>query len=129
MDLLIGGLGIGAVYSLVAIGIVLIYRATSIVNFAQGELMMVSAYCSLMAGEYSGSPTLQLLAALGAGGLGGLACFALTNILLRGSSHMTLVIGTLGLLILLQSTARYLFTDIPMRAEGWVFGDQNVAFL
>jgi branched-chain amino acid transport system permease protein len=129
MDLLVGGLSIGAVYALVAIGIVLIYRATSIVNFAQGELMMASAYCALFVGETTGSSGLQLFAALGAGALGGLTCFVLTNILLRGSDHMTLVIGTLGLLILLQTSARYLFTDIPMRAEGWLFGDHNVAIL
>lgn len=126
MDLLIGGLGIGAVYSLVAIGIVLVFRATSIVNFAQGELMMVSAYAALIIGEQFGSPWLQLAAALAAGALGGLACFLVTNVLLRGASHMTLVIGTLGLLILLQTGARYLFTDIPMRADPWYFGD--VAF-
>ena len=123
MDLLIGGLGIGAVYSLVAIGIVLVYRATSIVNFAQGELMMVSAYFALFLGEQFGSPWLQLAGALLAGAIGGLICFLITNVLLRGASHMTLVIGTLGLLILLQSGARYLFTDIPMRADPWYFGD------
>ncbi|MDP6568498.1 MAG: branched-chain amino acid ABC transporter permease [Candidatus Marinimicrobia bacterium] len=38
------GITLGCVYALVALGLVLIYRATEIVNFAQGEMMMMSAY-------------------------------------------------------------------------------------
>ena len=48
MDTLIqaslSGVAIGCVYSLVALGFVLIYKATGVLNFAQGELMMVGAY-------------------------------------------------------------------------------------
>lgn len=127
MDVLVGSLAIGAVYALVAIGIVLTYRATGIVNFAQGELMMVAAYASLLVFERTGSAMLQLFAALVVGSLGGLTCFGLTHGLLAGSSAITLVIGTLGILIILQAGARWLFTDIPMRAEGWIVGDDNVS--
>ena len=38
------GMAVGCVYSLVALGFVLIYKATEVINFAQGELMMVGAY-------------------------------------------------------------------------------------
>ena len=41
LQLLFTGLGIGAVYALVALGFVLIFRATNVVNFAQGEFSMV----------------------------------------------------------------------------------------
>ena len=48
MDTLIqaslSGIALGCVYALVALGFVLIYKATEVVNFAQGELMMVGAY-------------------------------------------------------------------------------------
>ena len=44
MQLLFTGVGIGAVYALVALGFVLIFRATNVVNFAQGEFSMVAAY-------------------------------------------------------------------------------------
>ena len=126
MDIVIGSFSIGAVYALVAIGIVLTYRATGIVNFAQGELMMMSAYCCVWVAGYSDSPLLQLVVALTAGAAGGLVCFGLTRFLLRGASTITLVIGTLGLLIIFQTGARWLFTDTPMRAEGWIFGDATV---
>lgn len=43
-QLLIGGVSIGCIYALVALGFVLIYKATEVVNFAQGELMMLGAF-------------------------------------------------------------------------------------
>jgi len=44
---IINGLAIGSVYGLVALGFVLIYKATEVVNFAQGELMMLGAASTL----------------------------------------------------------------------------------
>src|SRR6476469_5506449 len=44
LQLLFTGIGMGAVYALVALGFVLIFRATNVVNFAQGEFSMVAAY-------------------------------------------------------------------------------------
>lgn len=43
-QLLVGGISVGCVYGLVALGFVLIYKATEVVNFAQGDLMMVGAF-------------------------------------------------------------------------------------
>lgn len=42
-QLVLSGIAIGCVYGLVALGFVLIYKATGVVNFAQGELMMFGA--------------------------------------------------------------------------------------
>ncbi len=47
LQLIIQGLAIGSVYALVALGFVLIYKASSVINFAQGELLMVGAYICL----------------------------------------------------------------------------------
>ncbi|MGE4299551.1 MAG: branched-chain amino acid ABC transporter permease [Desulfovibrionaceae bacterium] len=44
LQLIINGLVVGSIYSLVALGFVIIYKATKVVNFAQGELLMVGAY-------------------------------------------------------------------------------------
>ncbi len=38
---------VGSVYALVALGFVLIYKATGIINFAQGEFVLVGAYVCL----------------------------------------------------------------------------------
>jgi len=43
----VSGLSLGCVYALIALGFVLIYKATEMVNFAQGELMMLGAYVGL----------------------------------------------------------------------------------
>lgn len=129
MNLMVGGLALGAVYALLAIGVVLVFRASGVVNFAQGEVMMVSAYAYVFASQYFSTPILQLAIALGAGVLGGLLCYCVTHILLPKSSKISQVIGTLAILILLQASARYLFTDVPLRAEAWIFGDRNLDFL
>ncbi|MCK9240546.1 branched-chain amino acid ABC transporter permease [Desulfocurvus sp.] len=44
LQLVINGLVVGSIYSLVALGFVIIYKATKVVNFAQGELVMAGAY-------------------------------------------------------------------------------------
>ena len=44
---LITGLSLGSIYALVALGFVLIYKSTSILNLAQGEFLMVGAYVCL----------------------------------------------------------------------------------
>jgi branched-chain amino acid transport system permease protein len=43
-QLILSGVIVGSVYGLIALGFVLIYKATDVVNFAQGELMMIGAY-------------------------------------------------------------------------------------
>ena len=47
MQMLLSGLSMGSIYALVALGFVLIYKATSILNLAQGEFLMVGAYVCL----------------------------------------------------------------------------------
>ena len=44
---LVGGIAQGCVYGLIALGFVLIYKATEMVNFAQGDLMMLGAFFAL----------------------------------------------------------------------------------
>ena len=45
MQFFLTGLSMGSIYALVALGFVLIYKSTSILNLAQGEFLMVGAYC------------------------------------------------------------------------------------
>ena len=57
-QLLLGGIATGCVYGLVALGFVLIYKATEAVNFAQGDLMMLGAFMTLqfVNSDYWGMP-------------------------------------------------------------------------
>src|SRR5882757_11411823 len=49
LQLIVGGTAQGCVYGLIALGFVLIYKATEMVNFAQGDLMMLGAFVAYMA--------------------------------------------------------------------------------
>ncbi len=48
VQLVIGGIAQGCIYGLIALGFVLIYKATETVSFAQGELMMLGAFAGLV---------------------------------------------------------------------------------
>jgi branched-chain amino acid transport system permease protein len=56
LQLLLAGVAQGCVYALVALGFVLIYKATETVNFAQGDLMMLGAFFALSASTVMGMP-------------------------------------------------------------------------
>jgi branched-chain amino acid transport system permease protein len=45
IQLVISGVAQGCIYGLIALGFVLIYKATETVSFAQGDLMMLGAFC------------------------------------------------------------------------------------
>ncbi|WP_448590397.1 branched-chain amino acid ABC transporter permease [Thermoflexus hugenholtzii] len=115
MDLLIrylaGGLSAGALYGLMALGLVLIYRASEVVNFGHGDLAMVStfvAYTLLQA-------RLPLPLALGGAVLFGAALGAVAERGLlrparrRRATPLTLVVLTLGLALVLNGLAGLLW--------------------
>lgn len=56
LQLLIDGVALGCIYGLIALGFVLIYKATETVSFAQGDLMMFGAFGGLLALEFLGFP-------------------------------------------------------------------------
>ena len=56
LQLIISGAAIGCIYALIALGFVLIYKATETVNFAQGDLMMISGFVGLTAMTAIGLP-------------------------------------------------------------------------
>ncbi|HVA38397.1 MAG TPA: branched-chain amino acid ABC transporter permease [Candidatus Dormibacteraeota bacterium] len=125
--IVVGGLAIGAVYALVAIGLTLIFRATGIVNFAQGELLMIGAYTYVFLHGAGAPPAVQLVGSACAGMIAGLVLFGVTHFLLRRATEVVVIIGTLAISILLQAAARLEFTDNPMRAVPWLLGNRNLA--
>lgn len=55
-QIMVAGIAQGCVYGLIALGFVLIYKATETVNFAQGELMMLGAFCGFACVAIFGLP-------------------------------------------------------------------------
>ena len=102
---LISGLTSGAVYALIALGFGIIYNTTTIINFAQGEMVMLGALSAISI--YQAVPSLPLAF------VGGIAAVALVGVLLerlalrpvRDPSPITLIIITVGAAVLIKGVA------------------------
>lgn len=114
---LVGGLGIGCVYALIALGFSLIYRAIGLVNFAQGSLLMFGTYIGLT--FYMGltvfginmpmiSPILAFLIGIAACALLGIGLERLLRPLVKVDLSSMLV-GTIGIGIVLDNIAAHIW--------------------
>jgi branched-chain amino acid transport system permease protein len=105
VQFLLTGLTVGAIYALVALGFAIIYNASHVLNFAQGEFVMIGGMATAAFVE-SGLP-LPLAALLAVGGalLVGLALEKLAVEPARGASVVTLIIITIGASIFLRGLA------------------------
>jgi ABC-type branched-subunit amino acid transport system ATPase component/ABC-type branched-subunit amino acid transport system permease subunit len=110
LSFLVLGLGLGAIYSLIASGVVLIYQSSGSVNFAQGAFALAGAavYYELSS---NGIPVVLALVGTVAVGvaLGGVTSLMMYR--LRRSAAITRVILTLGLLITIQAAATLRYAD------------------
>lgn len=120
----IGTVANGAVYGLIALGIVIVFRATGVVNFAQGELLMLAGYGLYLADDAGAGTAGELVLVLGIGAVLGIVMFLVTHFGLRGASMTTTLIGTLALSIIAINAARLAFTDIPHAVPGWLTGNR-----
>ncbi|MGF6888888.1 branched-chain amino acid transport system permease protein [Nocardia sp. GAS34] len=94
---IIGGLTLGAIYSLVTLGIVIIFRATETFNFAHGSFMLLAALIVGKLQHGSGLPfAILALLALGVAGLLGAILFRFVLRWAVGRPHFVAVIATLG---------------------------------
>jgi len=106
LQLLLNGLAVGCIYGLVALGFVLIYKTTELVNFAQGDLMMLGAFtCYMFVVWYGiGYWPAFALAVVTLGVFGAL----LDRVILRrviGQPQFTVVMLTIGLGAIFRSFA------------------------
>ena len=94
---IIGGLSLGAVYSLVTLGIVIIFRATETFNFAHGSFMLLAALIVGRLQSHSGLP-FELLALISLAIVGALGAMLFRFVLRStiGRPHFVAVIATLG---------------------------------
>jgi branched-chain amino acid transport system permease protein len=104
LQLLFTGIGIGSIYALVALGFVLIYRATNVVNFAQGDFAMLGAFAMVVLSidlelPYWLSIVITLLLLAGFGALFNLGVYYP----LRHRSFLPVIISTIGASILLEN--------------------------
>src|SRR5438046_9945926 len=62
LALAVSGLSIGLMYSLIALGFVLVYKATDAINFAQGEFVMLAGFVAALALAAKGMPVIAAVA-------------------------------------------------------------------
>jgi branched-chain amino acid transport system permease protein len=106
LQLVLNGLAVGCIYGLVALGFVLIYKATELVNFAQGDLMMLGAFTCYMFVVWYGwgywaafALALAIVALFGAG----LDALVLRRVI--GQPQFAVVMLTIGLGAIFRSFA------------------------
>jgi branched-chain amino acid transport system permease protein len=101
--LISNGILLGLMYSLIALGFVLVYKATDAINFAQGEFVMIAGFVVAVAMASYGAPW-WLAAAVGLGGMIGFG-FGLERVVLRpllGRPVVAVIMATIGLAAVLR---------------------------
>ena len=110
LQILFSGLAVGAIYSLVALGFVLIIRATNVVNFAQGDFAMLGAFAMMTMLTLLKLPYwLSFLLALAVMTVFGVIFNYGVYYPLRNRSFLPVIISTLGASIFLQNTVLAVF--------------------
>ncbi|HEX4578432.1 MAG TPA: branched-chain amino acid ABC transporter permease [Candidatus Dormibacteraeota bacterium] len=107
--LTVDGVTNGFVYAVVALALVMIWRATRVVNYAQGAMAMFTTYIALFAITHGVTYWLAFVIALGAGFLIGAGVERVLVRPVESRPPLNVVILTLGLLIFLEALAPMLF--------------------
>src|SRR3569832_1737963 len=119
LETLLGGLMAGMLYSLVALGFVLIFKASGVYNFAKGAMVLFAALAMARFAEWfpavtgSASPVLaNVVAFIGAGAVMFVAAWAVERFVLRhlvNQEAATLLMATLGIAYFLEGLGQGLF--------------------
>jgi branched-chain amino acid transport system permease protein len=133
----VSGLATGGIYASLALALVMIYQATDVVNFAQGELAMFATYiCWSMIN--AGLPYwVAFLSTLGIAFMGGVV---IERVIIRPVEHapiLSIVMVTLGLLVICNSIAGWIWTYVqkpfpspfperPLKIDNIVFGAHDL---
>lgn len=122
LDLTLNGMALGAAYALVALAFVIIYKATGVINFSQGTMMLMGALIMYTISEQWGVPFYPaLLLAMAAGALLGIVLERLVMRHLIGEPPFAQLMVTIGILFVLTEIGndvwgvKALVLDIPWR--------------
>ena len=115
ITLLLLGLGAGSLIALSALGLVLMYRSSGVVNFATGGIGMSCSFVLWDLTRNAGWSALPAgVVAVVVGAALGVVTYVLVMVLPRGGSNLTRVIATLAVLIILESVAQLHYGPDPL---------------
>ncbi|MBK6031353.1 branched-chain amino acid ABC transporter permease, partial [Streptomyces sp. MBT59] len=119
VELLLGGLSIGSVYALIALGFVVIFKATEVVNFAHASLLLAGGYVTAVLHDDIGFWPALLVGIAGAATVGAAIEFFVMR-RYRGSDHSVLAIVTIGVdILLITELTRRMGTDVLALGDPW----------
>jgi branched-chain amino acid transport system permease protein len=111
VHVVVSGLATGSIYALMALSLVILYNATRTLNFAQGEMLMVSTFVGWAAQRVFGLPlVVTLLVAVVAAAV---MAWLVERVIIRrsiGATHWDVLIITLGLSLVLRAVAGLVWT-------------------
>ena len=126
LSLLLNGISLGAMYALIALGFVIIFKASEVVSFTHGSLLLLGAYSIARLSE----PLGFLLAAVVGIAITAAAAFVIERVIinrLRGAAVISLAIVTIGVdIILLTELIRRIGSDILNVPHPWAGGSVRV---
>ncbi|MFD3521128.1 branched-chain amino acid ABC transporter permease [Streptomyces sp. NPDC058653] len=119
VELLLGGLSMGSVYALIALGFVVIFKATEVVNFAHASLLLAGGYVTAVLHDDIGFWPALAVGVAGAAVVGSAIEYAVMR-RYRGTDHSVLAIVTIGVDILLTTElTRRIGTDVLALGDPW----------
>jgi branched-chain amino acid transport system permease protein len=110
----VSGLASGGIYGSLALALVLIYRATGIINFAQGEMATFTTFCCWALVRHHGVPYWgAFFATLAIAFVGGVALQRVVIRPVERRPQLTIVTVTIGLFLLINATVRWIWGTQP----------------
>lgn len=127
LQLLVNGVALGSVYALAALGFVIVYSATGVVNFAAGQFVMLGTFFGVAAIVQARLPVeLGYLAAVAGMALFGVLFFLGVHLPLRKRPVVSVIIGTVAAGIVMQNAALLVWGPWPARLPS-PFGDTAIS--
>lgn len=116
MQQVVSGLASGGVYALLALALVIIHRSTGVINFAQGEMALLSTYIAYsLITSHGWSYWPAFVATLALSFAGGVATHRLVIRPVEGGSVLRIVIVTIGLLIAINGFVIWQWSGEPQQ--------------
>lgn len=118
LQLLISGLSMGVIYGLIAMGMVLIFRAVGIMNFAQGEFLMFGGYLTYTFNRMFNLPIwISLILGSLSMGIVGVIFMRTSYWSLRKAQTRAIVVSAMGASIVFKESARLTWGSIPLSID------------
>lgn len=136
LQVILSGMALGCIYALIALGFVLIYKATETVNFAQGEMMMLGAMCAVVLQTMVGLPIWAAILVSVVGMVGfGLLVEKLAIRPVLGQPQFAVVMLTIGLGYMMRGAVTMLpmigtrtnTLTLPYQGKVWNIGSSVIS--